>query len=377
MHQEAPALWAVAVRAMPTKSAVRMAVMGCSLLLMQGGAIGMPRYVVKEVPTEYVDGQSGEATAINDDGLIGMTKYMGAMGGVAHVCTMDSCSPVLLAPAGPNYYARINGIDRHGHAVGTHHNAADNSKGFLWDGTKAVMVEDYHEGDDCYWCSSTISGISKGGLSVGAADADFLLSVPVLVRPNGKKIPIPTLPGKSASANDIANDGFVVGSGYGVEQQPRPWLYDGTLVTYLPTLGGYAAWANAVNNKHQVVGDSYLPSNQQSQGFLYENGTMVPIPFMYQYAASSRPMDINDRGQVIGWEDSTNGRISYLYQNGVTAALSTRLVKADKLRWQIGEVFAINNKGEIAASASRWDDFPNWKSRAVVLVPIRYVGDPD
>lgn len=377
MHRQALAFCAVAATAELTKSVVRMGLAGCSLLLLQGTAVGMPRYVVKEMPTEYSDGQSGEATAINDDGLIGMTKYMGELGGVAHVCTMNSCSPVPLAPTGPGYYAQIRGIDRQGHAVGTHHNAADNSKGFLWDGAKAVMVEDYHDGDDCYWCSSRISGISKGGLSVGAADADFLLSVPVLVRPNGKKIPIPTLPGKSAWADAISNDGFVVGTGYGVEEQPRPWLFDGTSVTYLPTLGGYASWANAVNNKHQVVGTSYLRTDQQSQGFLYENGSMVPIPFMYQYAAINMPTDINDRGQVIGWEDSIYGRISYLYQNGVTVALSTRLVKADKLRWQIGEVFAINNKGEIAASASRLDDFPNWRSRAVVLVPLRDAGDPD
>jgi len=375
MDQDLNRCFTTAVRGMLAKAMIGVAAAGGSLLPTQSACAA--KYVVRELPTEYVDSQSAYATAINDYGLVGITKYMGNLGGVAHVCTMDSCLPVPLEPSGSSFYAEIHGIDRHGLAVGTHHNAAENSTGFLWDGTKVVTVEDYYEGDGCYWCSSRISSVSKGGVSAGAADVDFLLSVAVLIRPNGKKIPIPTLPGKSAWANDIANDGFVVGTGYGIEQQPRPWLYDGSTVTYLPTLGGYSAGAYAVNNKHQVVGSSYLKTDQQTQAFIYESGTMTAIPFMYQYAASSYPLDINDQGQVIGWEDSIYGRSSYLYEKGVTVALSTLLVKADKLRWQIGEVYAINNKGVIAAAASRWEDSPNWRSRAVVLIPVQNDSDLD
>jgi probable HAF family extracellular repeat protein len=75
-------------------------------------------------------------------------------------------------------------------------------------------------------------------------------------------------------------------------------------MTDLGTLGGANSHALAVNERREVVGLSDTASGEQ-HAFVWRDGVMTDLGALAGPGASAA-VDINDRGQVVGFLESDN-----------------------------------------------------------------------
>jgi probable HAF family extracellular repeat protein len=182
------------------------------------------------------------------------------------------------------------------------------------------------------------------------------------------------LPGASVSAAyGINNRGDVVGTGDCVCQtaaESHALLFANGVVADLGVLpGGRYAAALAINNRGQIVGSSDFLEETGGHAFingvhafLYENGQMTDLATLPGGSRFKSAVDINDRGQVIGYSDTSSDppdNRSFLYQRG-----HLRDLMGDRESAAIA--LAINNSGEIVgwASVPRGND-----AQAVIFAP--------
>jgi len=115
----------------------------------------------------------------------------------------------------------------------------------------------------------------------------------------------------------------------------HPFLYDdGRFVDLDPHLAGVRDTRPlAINNKGQVVGTYRI--NEQQFPFLYEDGlfTTLPVP-------NGSPSGINDRGDIVGSLFDSAGTHGFLYSRGVLTLIDVPDVYASVAA-------DINNRGQV------------------------------
>jgi probable HAF family extracellular repeat protein len=121
--------------------------------------------------------------------------------------------------------------------------------------------------------------------------------------------------------------------------------------------------ARAINNHGQVVGMASTASGR-SRAFLWQNGVMTDLGSLREQG-SSDAVDINDRGQVVGWSDG----YPFLWQNGVMTDLNG-LIPAGS-GWLLQGAHAINRHGQIVGWGY-YNDVP----RPFLLAPADGVATP-
>lgn len=130
--------------------------------------------------------------------------------------------------------------------------------------------------------------------------------------------------------------------------------------------GGTNSSARGINNSGQVVGQVKVADGSRTTAFLYTNGTFVDLgtlgglPF-------SLARDINNAGWIVGsavYDDRIED-IPFLRIDGDLIDLNTLISPATRDGWLVSDANAINDRGQIAATALR-----DGKLVAVLLTPV-------
>lgn len=168
--------------------------------------------------------------------------------------------------------------------------------------------------------------------------------------------PLATLGGKNGSAKSINERGQAVGTAENafpdttcpvgvVFPQEKPVIWAQGDIRELPTIDDDPdGVATSVNDRGEVVGASG-DCTFLSHGLLWREGAITDLGTLEGVPLS--PLDINSKGQVVGFASSPDGTIfvAFLWQNGVATSLGTLPPDVFSV------AFGINNKGQIVGDS--------------------------
>ncbi|WP_374566548.1 hypothetical protein [Ideonella sp.] len=205
------------------------------------------------------------------------------------------------------------------------------------------------------------------------------------------------------NAYDINASGVIVGATLKV----RPFVYD-TALRYLPTPGGTQGRAYGINDQGMVVGQLYVAATGDSHAFIYRDGVTTDLAANAPEFRNSMALGVNNAGIVVGCANTRageptvaavwrEGRVAYLgalvagtrggacatainesgqhvvgvsdvdpldatrrhgfvHDRSAMRDLNDLLRPEDAGRYEIREPGAINDRGQIAATAVRLAD---------------------
>ena len=161
------------------------------------------------------------------------------------------------------------------------------------------------------------------------------------------------LGGGSSQGESINDSGEVVG--YSISNASTgatsAFLYsDGTMTNLQPALDtGFAVNSSAfgINDSGQVVGENTTSDGASEYAFLYDNGTVTNLGTLGGTVSSAN--SINSSGQIVGTSYTTGnaGEEAFLYENGTMTGLGTLTGYTSS-----SSAVGINNSGQIAVNAS-------------------------
>jgi probable HAF family extracellular repeat protein len=191
-------------------------------------------------------------------------------------------------------------------------------------------------------------------------DGSNLTCLPFLWQ-DGLMVSLPTLGGYNGFANGINSRGQVAGAVENTTPDPtcssppvplelRPVIWEkGAIQQELTTIGGDPdGLVQAINDNGQAIGQTYDCINS-AHAVLWNEGT--PIDLGTPGGLLLIPLGINNRGQIVGFEVSSDGTVllAFLWQNGVATELGT--LPPDVFSLAIG----INDKGQIVGDSCDMD----------------------
>jgi probable HAF family extracellular repeat protein len=157
--------------------------------------------------------------------------------------------------------------------------------------------------------------------------------------------PLGTLGGLGSSVAAINEAGDVTGTSDTVSEAGHAFLWRRGTMTDLGTLGGTSSMPVAINDRGHVTGTSTVAGSGPAQAFLWRDGRMEELPSLGGTAGwpVSSPADINNRGQVVGNSTTPDGAShAVLWQDGEVVDLSAALDPV-----QPAFVVDVNDRGQV------------------------------
>lgn len=148
-------------------------------------------------------------------------------------------------------------------------------------------------------------------------------------------------------ARDVNAQGAVVGEVQLQNQPSRGFLYRSGAVTTLVQGAAYLTNARAINGSGLIVGEGRLAGFGADQAVLFDsaNGSIRGLGVEATGAFSSKPNDINSRGDVVGTMFLNVGERAFLAAGGSVYDLNDLIPAGGD--WVLQEAFSINARGQI------------------------------
>ena len=214
--------------------------------------------------------------------------------------------------------------------------------------------------------ASVANGINASGVITGAADfpnAEGFFDRHAYTYANGVVTDLGALadsPRPYSFGNAINDAGHVAGTavvGDFPNLPTNPFLYRDGVLQDLGNFGGIFGSGWAINNHDQVVGsagreyvDDGIGNLYPVSAFLYSDGVLHDLGVLSP-GGNSSAYDINDQGEVVGWTDTAQGALAYLYSAGSMVLLNSLIDPASG--WSIENAVGINEAHQIAGRACR------------------------
>ena len=181
------------------------------------------------------------------------------------------------------------------------------------------LIHDFH---GAIWAHGTVTEIhtlggnwsqafdvnNKGVVAVGTKDGTGTLRAAIWK--NGVLTALPDL-GFGGGARAINDFGIVAGWVYDSNYKEHAAMWDRSGVHDLGTLGGLVSWANDINNDGVIVGQSGWASGGGggAHAFVVDNGLMYDLNAIptgtHNFQVLKVARSINDAGQIVGWGETT------------------------------------------------------------------------
>jgi probable HAF family extracellular repeat protein len=308
---------------------------------------------------DSLGGDRSWAYAINNLGqVVGASRAPD--GFTSHAVVWNGAALTDLGAAGGGYSVAYD-INEAGQIVGQQSTASGWSA-ISWFQGGATYLENQPGG------VSSAYGINNAGQIVGESEPDMNSRAYASAWNNGKLSTMGTVGGGGLGIALKINDaGDIVGYSANARGEERPTLWKNGSPVDLGTLGGSSGAARAINSRGQIVGTSDAPygAGLTTHATLWYRGAMTDLGTLG--GAYSRAGAINSSGQIVGLSTGPDERPHPVIWRSPSAApidLGT-LVDAIGAGLQIEEPAAINDRGQIAATAQLQDG----SVRAVVLTP--------
>lgn len=263
------------------------------------------------------------ASAVNDNGwVVGYGNFSG--NNEAFLWRDGVIQPLGQLPNG--YVGGAYGINQNGQVVGS-----SGSRAAIWQEGSVQPLPGSASYANAY-------AINNAGTVVGSADGR------AVVWQNGQMQNLSTLASLTSSiALDISETGVIVGSGDTSQYTRRAWRWSNGQVTQLTSGTARGAGATGVNDSGSVVGYVDLGGNLD-QAARWDGDTLSLLDHL-DGTGSARAYGINNAGLVVGSSFANGGSQATLWEGTTAVDLTQRLSNGQG--WELWQAMDINGKGQI------------------------------
>jgi len=267
-----------------------------------------------------------------------------------------------LSGATPSPYTVLTGINDAGEIVGS-----SRARAFVYIDGIFTTLSDPLANPATVWVPQ---GINDAGQIVGYSYLPSDTGGPIegFLDTNGTFTTIAYPQGPTSIAAGINNFGQIVG--YYIDQSGaiRGYSYSGGIFTTLDdplatsAVPGPHTYAFGINDAGQIVGRYYDASGKQ-HGFLETNGTFTNFDDPFDPMAA--PTGINNAGEIVGYEYGSSGGGGFLYSDGTFIPINDPLALPNAT-----QATGINNMGQIVGNFEPSVIMPEPSTFALVFLAL-------